>query len=294
MNRHLLLTVSGEQSALHGVRFVGEFFQDKQNLDLTLFYTAARPYEPEKEMPSFEERAEYEKLRNERERKGKQALAQARQVLRGLGFTNEQIHDKLNFRRLSKALDIIQEGEQGFYDAVVLGRRGVGWLEEVVDGSVSRAVLDTACTFPFWIVRRPEKSDSTRKNVLVCVDDSEHAYRVVDHVGFILAGQPAHDITLLNVYDPRSGDRIFAEQVFNRCREILESNDMPPDRVHAKVAESFQAGKAILRVAEKGAYAAVAMGRKGEDRGMVRRMFMGSTSTALYQSLTGAALWLCQ
>jgi len=43
MERHLLVTISEQQSALCGVRFVGYFFSNKENLKLTLYYTAPRP-----------------------------------------------------------------------------------------------------------------------------------------------------------------------------------------------------------------------------------------------------------
>ena len=41
--RHLLVTVSEQQSALYGVQFVGHFFSNKEGLKITLFYTAPKP-----------------------------------------------------------------------------------------------------------------------------------------------------------------------------------------------------------------------------------------------------------
>lgn len=37
MDRHFLITVSDQKSALYGARFVGDFFPDKTNIKPTLF-----------------------------------------------------------------------------------------------------------------------------------------------------------------------------------------------------------------------------------------------------------------
>ena len=50
----------------------------------------------------------------------RKALETAKRALCTLGFGEEQIATKLVVRQQSKAMDIIREGEQGLYDAVVL------------------------------------------------------------------------------------------------------------------------------------------------------------------------------
>ena len=42
MSRHLLITVSEQQSALYGIRFAGNLLSNKQDLKLTLYYTIPR------------------------------------------------------------------------------------------------------------------------------------------------------------------------------------------------------------------------------------------------------------
>jgi nucleotide-binding universal stress UspA family protein len=191
--RHLLVTVSEQESALYGVQFVGHFFSNKQGLKITLFFTAPKPpalWEGER---THESVRDSERQSKEYERQGQKALAAAKKALRTLGFGEEQIATKLVVRQQSKAMDIIREGEQGLYDAVVLGRRGLSWLEQVFDESTSKDLLEKELTFPLWLCRRP---DLGRKNILLCMDGSEAAYRMADHVGYMLARDKDHEITL--------------------------------------------------------------------------------------------------
>lgn len=288
MNKHFLLTVSADRTASWSVRFIADFFRNKQKCELTLFYTARIPEPPRATLPSYEERQEMEQLQDARGKMGRRILQVARDALLASGFSGDNVHEKIHFCHYSKALDILKEGEDGLYDAIVLGRRGLGWVEELVESSVSHEILNMRGTVPVWICRVPQLG---QRHVLACVDDSEQAMRMVDHVGFVLADEPEHDITLLNVYDPGSGDRIFAEEIFSRCKEILQENAIPPERVHTRMVESYNTSKVILRLAEN--FAVVAVGRTGEDRGLMRKLFLGSVSTTLYRQLQGRALWLC-
>ncbi|WP_029896369.1 universal stress protein [Desulfohalovibrio reitneri] len=290
MKRKLLVTVGREKGAPHGARFICDFFSDKEGLELTLYYTAPRPASSTS-LPDYEERAELDRIAGLNARHGRAALARARSYLTSHGFPGDALTDKLHFRGESTAMDIVREGERGLYDAVVLGSRGVGWLESLVESSVSRDILDKRLTIPLWLCRRPEAG---RRNVLACVDDSEQSFRMIDHVGFMLSQEPGQNVTLLNVFDPGSGDRIIAEELFARCGEILHSHGLAPERIGRRVIESRDPAKSILREADRQRHSVVAAGRTGADRGLVKRLFMGSVSSTLYSNLTGAVLWLVQ
>lgn len=288
MNREFLVTVSRDQSAQYGVRFISQFFSNKDTLDIALFYTTSQQVADQR-MLSSNELAEQDRECKKQEQLGREALEKARSHLILNGFNPKQIRTSLHFRRASTAIEIVQEGERGLYDAIVLGSRGLSWLETLLEDSVSHEILDKRLTIPLWICRKPEPE---RRNVLACVDDSEQAFRMVDHVGFILAHETSQEITLLNIYDPHSGDRIFADAIFDRCEQILADNNIDPTRVHRKMLESYNISKGILDMATRHRFAVVAAGRTGEDKGFMKRIFMGSVSSELYKELTGAALWL--
>lgn len=290
MEKHLLVTVSEQQSALHGVRFVGHFFSNKKEIKLTLFYTAPRPpaiWEGER---THDRLSEGEQQAKQYEAKGRNALEEAKKVLTKLGFGQEQIGTKFQVRQRSKVMDIIQEGEKGLYDAVVLGRRGLSWLEAAFDESVTKELLEKRCNFPIWICRGP---DLERMNVLLCVDGSEAAYRMADHVGFILGQEKKQEVALFVVKKPGAKVKESGDSILSRSKEQLLSNGFPAEMAKTKVVESGNVAKAILKEAEQGRYAAVAMGRTGAGHALLGRIFMGSVSHALFQNLEKAALWTC-
>jgi nucleotide-binding universal stress UspA family protein len=291
MEKHLLVTVSEDLSRFCGVRFVGNFFSSKEGLKLTLFYTAPKPPRLWEGERTLESTTEMEQQAKKSEAKGRKALSAASKELVKLGFHDEQIETKLQVRQFSKVMDIIQEGERGLYDAVVLGRRGLSWLEESFDESVSKGVLEKRVTFPLWVCRKPRLE---RKNVMVCVDGSDAAYRMVDHVGFMLGRDTDHEVTLLTIQGKGEPGRKASDEVLSQSREHLLANGFPGEKIQARAAESGSITKTILQEARAGQFAVVAVGRTGAGQGLLRRIFMGSVSTSLFKDLEEGTLWICQ
>ncbi|MGM0427759.1 MAG: universal stress protein [Thermodesulfobacteriota bacterium] len=291
MQKHLLVTVSEKKSALYGVRFVGHFFSNKDSIKVTLFYTAPKPpsvWEGEKTLEGEHQREQQTK---EQETKGRRALEEAKKTLGMMGFHQDQLETKLIVRKTSKVDEIIREGSEGLYDAVVLGRRGLSRFEEAFDESVSRKLLEEKCNFPVWVCRRP---DLERKNVLICVDGSDAAYCIVDHAGYILRQEPHHKITLLSVTRKGKVSDATADEIISKCKEILLNHEFPEERTRIKVIDDTNAAKAIMKEAEQGRYAAVATGRTGAGAGLLKKIFMGSVSHTLFRELEKSTLWTCQ
>jgi len=290
MKRHLMVTVSEDQSAMHGLRFVGYFFHDKQEVKLTLFLTAPSPMPGTLDPQALTGSEETDNQLKLREQRSQSVIDKARDVLARAGFDPAQVDSKLVFSRRSKATDIIQEAERGLYDAAVLGRRGISWLEEELGESVSRGLLEETLSFPFWVCRKPE---AERRNVLLCVDGSPPSLRMADHVGFMLATQPAHEVTLFRIVRPDAAVSKDAEAIVEDCRHILLDNGVTAERITSKVVHESNVAHSIMRMVEHGRYAVVAIGRTGAGGGLLKRLFMGSASSILFRELTGAVLWVC-
>jgi len=290
MEKHFLVTVSEQMSTLYGVRFVGNFFMNKEKKKITLFYTTPKTSAIWKGERTVEGLVEWESQARDYEAKGKKALESAKKELVRLGFKNDSIATKLQMRRHSKVMEIIQEGEKGLYDALVLGRRGLTWLEEAFDDSVSKELLEKKVNFPIWICRKP---DPARKNILVCVDGSDAAYRMVDHVGFIMSQETKQEVTLLTIRKKGAKVSDDSENILSKSREYLKRNGFPVEMVRDKVVESNQPAEAILKEAKQGHFGAVAVGRTGAGRGFIKKAFIGSVSDKLFRELEGAVLWIC-
>jgi nucleotide-binding universal stress UspA family protein len=285
-----LVTVSEQQSALYAVRFVGQFFCDKRGLNLTLFYTAPRPPAVWQGERTLESVAEAEAHGKRAEGQGHQALETARKELIMMGCRLERINTKLQRRRFSKVGDIVQEMEKGLYDAVALGRRGLSWLEEAFEESVTKGMLEKRVTFPVWACRRPEPD---LRHVLLCVDGSEAAYRMAEHVGFMLGSDADQEVVVATVCKSGRHPSDEADKVLAKAIGFMRKAGYPPEKARTKVLKAASPAKAILGEADKGKYAVVAMGRTGKGHGLMDRLFMGSVSMTVFREMDKGAVWIC-
>lgn len=285
MEKHLMVTVSEEKSCLYGARFAGSFFSDKQNIKATLFTTAPKPpaiWDNERSLEAdIKQQGQIQEIHGQ----VRLALEGAKQVCTALGFPPENVNTKIQDRLFSKVSDIIQEGQRGMYDAVLIGRRGLSMIEKLFDESVSHELFQQPFTFPLWLCR---SADPGRKNVLLYVDGSETSYRMADHVGFILNGETKHRVTILIMDKKENANRILAKTI-----EQLIYNGFPEELIEAMVVEKGNLARLILEEADKKGYAAVALGRSGEETNPLKRIFKGEVCYALFKEIEGASLWVC-
>ena len=285
--RRLLVTVSGDVAALWGARFVGGFLHRKDEVRLTLWHMVPRPVPAGVPDPAAEAAAirRGSELREE----GAQALAQAADVLAGLGFAHSRIETKVSFSAGLKIEELLAEAGRGDFDAVVLGRRGLSWYEALFADSLSREMLLLSVATPVWVCREPEPG---RTGVLLCVDGSEPCLRMARHVGRVLAGEERHPVTLFRVQHPEEAGAKGPEESMAEAREALEAAGLNPARIREMTAAGKDVAKVILDEAARGWHAAVAVGCTGAGRGSLGKDFAGSVSRFLLKHLKGAALWV--
>ncbi len=288
MEKHMLLTISADRSALYGVKFVCDFFDRKEDMRFTLFYTMP-PGPSEVVMGQDKDLYLQQKKRFELEaEEAARAMDNARDILCRRGFDCGIQAMRLQNSRFSKAVDIVREAEEGLYDSVIVGRRGVSWFEAALNESVSAQVLNETFQIPTWFCRQPE---TDRRNVLLCVDGSEQSLRIADHVGFMLTRESRHEIDLLHIQTPKDEGE-DCDKIFDAAQEALTENGVPKERINRRLLYSSAIAKAILREAQDRRYAVVAMGRTGSGRGLLGHLFLGSCSRDLFNEFTGGSLWL--
>jgi len=288
LEKHLLVTISEDINALFGLRYVFGFFSRRDLVRLTLFYVSARPgseafdssapFCAAGQAPSFGNAC----------RTPPQTLTTARDWLLDMGFPGDRIELRSAPAKYGTVKDIAAEAERGLYDAVVLGRRGLSWFDEIFDDSITHRMLWESISFPLWVCRNPGRH---RKNVLLCVDGSEQSLRVADHVGFVLRNEPEHSVTVfhnraLSLPEGQSIEHIMAGAI-----AVLKENGLEDERIDILVKSSKDPAELILKQAQEGEFAAVAVGRTGGKPDGLRNIF-GSTSQTLLRKLEGAALWI--
>lgn len=285
MDRHFLVAVSGDKSALHGIRFLGSFFSDKRLIRSTFFYSSSKPQASWEDEKGLEARVRQRGQEKELVAQGKQALETAATKGIDLGFLKEKFSRKLQTSIFSTVTDIIQEGEAGRYDAVVLGRRSLGLLESAFETSVSRALFQERFRFPLWLCRSIEPG---RKNVLFYGDGSENSFTMADHVGFVTGREKRHQVDILLEKNICKED-----SVKKRYESILRGHGLAEKRLSWIPQIQGNPARGILKLARENAYAAVALGHKNQEKNLLSRLFKGPVSSVVFKELEHAALWIC-
>lgn len=204
------------------------------------------------------------------------------------------------------AKEILDTAQIGLYDAILIGRRGIGGLQKLFMGSVSAHIIENSPLIPVWMV--DGKVFSTR--VMAAVDGSESALRAVDHLAFILSGVPEARVCFFHVA-PRlkdfceidfnqeqggelealvtRGDRRCMEDFFAAALAKLKQAGFTDAQIETRTAATLMSvGETILKAAREGEFGTIVMGRRGTNKSF----FGGKVSYTVSREISDAALWM--
>jgi nucleotide-binding universal stress UspA family protein len=232
-------------------------------------------------------------------------LSRCKEVLVGAGIGEGCVFSLLRNSKEGVARDIIAEASRG-YDAVVLGRRGLGRVESAFLGSVSNKIVQSVHELPVWIVGGEIRS----RKILLAVDSSANACKAVEYAAPFLAASGA-EIALCHVargffpilgptrFEPegeleeRLNEKLEKQilEMFDSYRACLEKAGVGPEKIaglyrigsHGRAAE-------ILEIAREGGYGAIVMGRRGI--GAVHEFFLGRVTNKVLNGAKGVAVWI--
>ncbi len=292
MNKHFLVTISNDAEHLYGVRFICSFFKEMSEHTLTLLHICRLDSDEMSKTLTEMWTDPDSKIQSKHTVGAKRSIEKATTLLSKSRMSIDQILAKTVAERYGKVKDILTEGSNGLYDAIILGRRAsyaLQWVFQKPGDEVAQSMIkDSCCTSPLWICPEIEQG---RTNVLLCVDGSENAYRAVDHVGYILANQDHHTITLFHVGNSMVAD---SGDIFQRAESILHEHEVSSERIDRLSTWGLSVPGSILSEVEKGGYAAVAVGLHGQEHSLMKDFNMaGGTTSKLIKRVEKTALWCC-
>lgn len=292
MNKHFLVTISNDVEYLYGVRFICSFFEEMSEHNLTLLHIS-RLDDNERNKGLTEMWANPDdKTQGNLTTGARRSMDRAIAMLAKSRMSIDQMITKSVAERYGKVKDILTEGSKGLYDAIILGRRAsytLQWVFERPADEIAQVMIrDSCCTSPLWICPEAEQG---RKNVLLCIDGSENAYRAADHVGYILSAQEQHTITLFH-FDNNIGED--SGKIFRRAESILHEHGVGNERINRISTWGLSIPGSILSETEKGGYAAVAVGLHGQEHSLMKDYNLaGGTTSKLINKIEKTALWCC-
>ncbi|AMK10006.1 MAG: universal stress protein [Pseudodesulfovibrio sp.] len=292
MKKELLLAIGDDRAASYNLRFLKETFENFCDLGLTLFYAAPRSALWDRQdagLPPSD--AALEEMIAHKKSRGQKALDDARKWIVDIaGCDGSNVRTKVVHSRVGTARELIQEAREGLYDALILGRKGFTWFEEIFENSVCHELLWQDIDFPIWVCKRP--SETKRHDVLLCLDGSDASLRMVDHAGYMLAEETRHTFTLFHVaQDGYAASN--AGPLFQAALAVLAEHGIDEERVELKIVNAGNPVKAILKEARDGNYSAVGVGRRGTgSKTRMENLFPSTVSVNLLRQLQETALWI--
>ncbi len=308
MRKKILIAVDKGPNTYRILDYTAEISSVVKDLDYTLMYVQPPindfMSEEAKQDPKVYAQLTSMKRRNQKE--SEETLNACKDRLMRKGVEEERIELFTRPRKLGVARDILEKAEQGLYDAILMARRGLTKTQQLFMGSISAKIVNNAAQIPVWIV----DGEVTSKKILVAVDGSAASLRSVDHLAFMVGGNPGVEVFLFHVTpklvdfctinfdeDPANElesaflekDQQCIDNFYAQAQNILLNAGLTDSQVRIKTKKTtWSVAPAIRDEARRGKYGTVVIGRSG----MHKSFFMGNTSAKVIQAMTNCALWV--
>ena len=126
------------------------------------------------------------------------------------GIASERIHTLVKTVSSGISAAIREQAEAGKFDALVVGRRGLGAMGSLFLGSTSGELIEQSHATPLWIV----DGTVTTSRFLLAVHNHPASLMAADHLGFIFKNHPNVEICLYH------SDSVFGSQQSSRPEEF--------------------------------------------------------------------------
>jgi len=222
------------------------------------------------------------------------------------GFSEEQVHCHTSQSRSTVATEIHQAAVHGQYDALVIGRRGLGKVGNMFFGSASSWLLEKCHEIPLWII----DGECSANRFLLAVHAIPESLLAADHLAFILQANPKAEILLYHSIPIFNGQKAPAEKHFHDpwgptwCAEHLDTENYL-FHAHAQILmeggvakkritqlpmhRNIDPGRDLLHQAKKHKCGTIVMGRRGRE---VDSGIFGRVSGRATQNAQDVAIWI--
>jgi nucleotide-binding universal stress UspA family protein len=232
-------------------------------------------------------------------------LQQATSKLIRMGIAAERIHSSTEPSGQDIAAAIQRKAEHLQTDSILVGRRGLNALSEMLMGSVSATLLKKCHQIPLWII------DGEVQNLkfLAPVDGSLPSLLAIDHLAHIMEGR--QDITIflfhchrflekkvaviLEPFYPVWGrewceTHLTGDNIFQGPVQILLEAGIPQSHiVILPEASDLEAARSIIRQAHKHQCGTIVIGRRGDG---TTKGILGGVSDRTVKNAQDIALWV--
>ena len=292
-HKRILLAVDGSKYALGAVRYISNILSPR-NTDVVMFHVHNKIPESywdlEREASPGWRVNEVRAWEREYEKALKKYMEKAIGIPQRLGFPEDSIKLKILKRKKGIARDIVMEAKSG-YNCVVVGRRGMSKLKDLVLGSISTKLTERLDFIPLIVVGK----EPDRGALLLALDGSENCMRAVDFVGAMMGGDN-REVGLIHVIRGENENLIKEEKerinaVFDEARARLMESGFKSYQIKTKIITGAHSrAGTIFQEAKSQGYGTIVVGRRGLSK--VREFFMGRVSNKVIHMAKKHAVWV--
>ncbi|MCU0560019.1 MAG: universal stress protein [Desulfobacterales bacterium] len=314
IQKKLLVLVDGSERAIQTVDYVKNFMPVDGNTRIVLFHVFSglpEEYrELEKEPTGAKAVQQLNNRKTEEKRKIRACLEQAKKILIAGGFTEPSIEIKFHPLKKGVARDIIAEASNG-YSAVVLRRRGMGALKNIILGSVAVNLLQSLTFIPIMIVGQAPPD----KKILLAVDASAASMKAVEFVASFLGGHGYEvcvfhaipglgavnfDLSEVKKHEPPEVEisdtcleafKLKLARLFQDVEDRLTAAGLESEKISEKIISGVHSrSDAIVKEAADGGYGTIVVGRRGLSK--VDAFFMGRVGHEVVYGGRNFTVWV--
>jgi len=184
--RKILLATDGSRDAMRAAHYIARLYKGASDVEVTVLnISPAIPplfREPGHGPAVHKQFAAWKKRRSE-EAKG--YFKEATQVFLDAGFRKSHIKTRYVQQVVGVARDIVRELDAGDFDACIVGKKGVGWIDDIFLGTITRKLIEISENHPLWLL---DGKGTNSRRVLIAMDETPRAVEIARYVGRMLHG----------------------------------------------------------------------------------------------------------
>jgi len=289
----VLLAFDGSYHSMEAVRYIS-VIPAFQRTEITLFnvFTSIPEayYDLQSATPLASRVMEVQAWAIQQEKEMKETADKARGLMIERGVPEENIRVVLHERKKGVARDILAEAQKG-YAAVVMGRKGVSRMKDLVMGSIAAKLLEKINFVPLLVIGR----NSSPERVLIAMDNSDGARKAADFASRMLGDSNCEVMlaTVIRGSDDEYTDayRQAMEKRFQEVADFFVEAGMPRENIKTSIVSGAQSRAGVIcRNADEDHYGTIVVGRRGLSK--IREFFMGRVSNKIITLTRDQAVWV--
>lgn len=306
MDKKILVAIDGSVYSMNSLDYLIRLFGQDESFSLHLFGVVSEAGTGQNWMYEVDPHRQHTPLTERRRLTAEKYLRDAKARLLRNGYSDQQVTFDAQITTTQTATAIHHEANKGIYDALVIGRRGVGKVGELFFGSVSSFLVEKCHEIPIWIV----DGEITSNRFLLAVHSKPQSLLAADHLAFMVQSYPDSEILLYHsnvlfgrdqLAKPEDFHEIWGKEwcdkyldpenyLFYAHAQVLKDNGISPKRItQLPMSRNLYVSRDLIKQAKKHKCGTITMGRR--PRASEKGLFGGVSDQTLQQA-QNLAIWL--